>query len=75
MRRELVFKPLSKPLNIKKEYLSISTAPSDWMTAECLESRRYNVGDKLTIYVRSYGSRTNSDYDCIFLVEDFGKCH
>lgn len=70
MRKELLYKPISKRLSNRHEDVSVGLAPPEWMTVECLESRRYAIGDKLTIYLRSYGSIVNSDSSCIFLVQD-----
>lgn len=75
MRKELIFKPLSRPLSRKLEDVEVTLAPPQWMTPECLESRRYKVTDKLLVYLRSYASIFNSDADCIFLVQDFKLCH
>lgn len=74
MRRELVYKPLFKPLPHREAYFDVSTAPPDWMTPECLLNSRFQVGDKLLVSLRSYGSLVNGDSVCIFLLETLDQC-
>lgn len=36
MRKELVYKPLLRPLSKKIDHFEVSLAPKEWMTPECL---------------------------------------
>ena len=71
MCKELVYKPLAKHLPKKLDYFQVTKAPKEWMGVECLETRKYTIGRKVNIYLRSYASIINGFSDCIFLVNDF----
>ena len=73
MRREMVIKPLMKPFTSRQPLFQVLAAP-EWKSPECLKSLKFLLDDQISLLVRSYGSVTNGEGNCIFILYELSEC-